>query len=96
MDQSQFIQACTATLTLIIRHTDVLWDPRRDQENPASPHHCGWMLLEAEGFYATKPEKANRWLGYVQGVIAAKGWASLEELKRANMPEGAEFSSERV
>jgi hypothetical protein len=29
-------------------------------------------------------EKAHRWLGYVQGVVALRGGATLEELKDLN------------
>jgi hypothetical protein len=63
---------------------------------PASPVHLLWMLDEAVVFYNEgKVEKANRWLGYTQGVIAALGWAPLDELKRANMPEGETFDRSR-
>jgi hypothetical protein len=62
-----------------------------------STGHLSWMLAECLGFHgAGKVEKANRWLGYVQGVLACSGTATLEQLKRANMPEGAVYDAERV
>lgn len=64
--------------------------------NEASPPHLSWMLAQALGFYdAGKPDKANRWLGFVQGVLASVG-VDVEALKRANMPEGEQFDAKRV
>jgi hypothetical protein len=69
----------------------------RTPEEPGAPAHLSWMLAEAIRFYEQgKPQKANRWLGYVQGVMAAMCYASLEELKRANMPEGEVFDAEKL
>lgn len=62
-----------------------------------STEHLSWMLAQCLGFYtAGKVDKANRWLGYVQGVLCCSGTATLEELKLANMPEGETFDPERV
>lgn len=59
--------------------------------------HVSYMLVQALAFYrANKIGKANRWLGFAQGVMLCEGWASLEELKRCNMPPGAEYDAERV
>lgn len=92
MDMPLFRRACSKTTDLIsavvTRHgLNIIIE--RDEAVPHTPGHCLWMLIMAESFYgAGRAEKANRWLGYVQGVMAAKDWATLEELKRANMPEG--------
>lgn len=100
MDQKQFEEACGNTLLLVKQNTpdeQLPADARRMPEDPSHPAHLKWMLIQAALFhFENRTEKANRWLGFVQGVIAAQKGASLEELKRANMPEGAEFSSERV
>ena len=38
-------------------------------------------------------EKANRWLGFVQGYICSAGLASIDEMKRWNMPKEEENGS---
>lgn len=102
MDQRQFNRACYRTCTLVLIGCGIDADtprpePKRRPDDPVQPEHCLWMLDEANQFYiAGKIEKANRWLGYVQGVVAARGWATLDELKRANMPDDADFDAERV
>lgn len=69
----------------------------RHEGNETRPGHLVWMLLEASVFLTEgRIEKANRWLGFVQGSMAADGYATVEELKRANMPEGEPFDGERV
>jgi len=66
--------------------------PRRNPAIPTLHSHLVWMLTEAVHFHRNgKIQKANRWLGYVQGVMAMGGNVSLEALKRANMPEGEAF-----
>jgi hypothetical protein len=93
MTQEQFERACRLTRTLLPERLT----PVRSPEDPVHPNHLMFMLGCALGFYVDgKAEKANRWLGYVQGVIAAKGWATLDELKRANMPEGEAFDPDKI
>lgn len=36
---------------------------------------------------AGKRDKAFRWLGFLQGVVWARGWSDLESLKRMNMSD---------
>ena len=43
--------------------------PRHDIREPTSPEHILWMLVQLEG-YKMSEGKANRWLGFVQGVLA--------------------------
>lgn len=38
--------------------------------------------------YMVKREKAMRWLGFVQGALWAQNQATIDELKRMNMPDG--------
>lgn len=57
----------------------------------AAAQHALYMLailpqLVLEG----RREKAMRWLGFVQGVLWAHGCASIDELKRINMPDGGD------
>lgn len=86
-DLAQFAAAVFRTGVLLRR-----WgtpDPREVQERPTCLEHMLWMLDTAILQYAGgKTEKANRWLGYVQGVMCALDYASLIELRRATKPEG--------
>lgn len=98
MNQSQFEAAVFATRTLLENEAGqraVM--AKRNQDDPTCSEHLSWMLAQALGFYGAeqKIEKANRWLGFVQGVLAAKG-VSLHILKQANMPAGETFDPERV
>jgi len=97
MTQEQFETACGKTLVLLRQLIGT--EPcaaRRDTEHPTEPHHLIWMLVQAALFhFEAKPEKAHRWLGFVQGVLSAKG-VQLDDLKRANMPEGEAFDPEKV
>lgn len=54
--------------------------------------HALWMIHQAREFAAGNPEKAHRWLGFVQGVIWATGLATIEEMKEDNRPQ-ADFVS---
>jgi len=96
MDKDQFAQAVAATLSLLIAATGDCAAERKPHD-PTEVAHLNWMLWQARDFHdVSKVEKANRWLGYVQGVMAARNFATLEQLKRANMPTGETFSAERV
>lgn len=101
MNQQQFASACAKTLELVRAWFDYELTsplaPVRDPKAPTAPLHLAWMLYQAPLFHAEgKIEKANRWLGYVQGVLITCNAASLDELKRANMPDGDTFDPERV
>lgn len=50
--------------------------------------HALWMCREAKTFAAEKPEKAMRWLGFVQGVLWAVGGWTIEEFKGDNRGDG--------
>lgn len=54
--------------------------------------HLKWMANEIIHFLAEdRTEKAMRWLGFIQGALWVMGLSSIEESKRANMPEGEEY-----
>ena len=97
MTPEQFGGACIATRTLLESHLGRAIAAGRDEANPCSLRHLSWMLARATCFYIEeRKEKANRWLGYVQGVMAARDLATLEELKRANMPPGEAYDASKV
>lgn len=96
MNQEQFEKAVGNTVVLLRRAWGAPAEPCRNQDAPITAPHLLWMLTQAPLFYAEgKIEKANRWLGYAQGVLAAFG-TELDDLKRANMPDGETFDGERV
>lgn len=91
MTNAEFTLACRKTLALL---GDV--EPRRDLEDYTSTHHLAFLLVEATLMHdAMRVAKANRWLGFAQGVMAAHAIATLDQLKRCNMPEGVEFDGAR-
>lgn len=49
--------------------------------------HAMWMSKRAQEFVDTRREKAMRWLGYVQGVLALVGLADIDTLKKLNEPD---------
>lgn len=46
--------------------------------------HVKWMLKEMLPFVPGQWEKANRWLGFVQGVLWCEGVYTIEEMKNHN------------
>lgn len=49
--------------------------------------HLRWMLLSILAFVAEdRLDKANRWLGFVQGALWYLGISSIEESKQINKP----------
>lgn len=55
---------------------------------PILKHVC-WMCIEGKKLVDEgRIEKAMRWLGFVQGVLFARGLVSIEQLKNTNKPEG--------
>lgn len=88
MTPAQFTGAVMRTLGLLRRQNpDVI--ASRHEGHETRPGHLVWMLMQAiQHGVDGKTDKANRWLGFVQGSMAADGYATVEELKRANMPEG--------
>ncbi len=51
--------------------------------------HLAWMCDEANNVLIPngKVEKAMRWLGYVQGVLVARGLFTLSQVKEHSMPD---------
>lgn len=58
-------------------------EPRRDEEYPDSLRHVGWMCLHAEEELVPtgRINKAMRWLGFIQGVLCARGHFTLAQLR---------------
>ena len=66
---------------LMLRARRIL--PKRCTANGARLCHLAWMCQEATDnlIPAGRIEKAMRWLGYCQGVLVAKGYFTLEEVR---------------
>lgn len=48
-------------------------------------------LIARWNVYASKREKAMRWLGFVQGSVWSWNMASIDDLKKMNMPDAEAF-----
>lgn len=56
----------------------------RENDEFGSLNHCRWMLNEIGKFLPQKIEKANRWLGFTQGLLWAHGYCSIENMRAHN------------
>lgn len=57
----------------------------RESDNPDSLKHIRWMCEEIPNLISVgKIQKANRWLGFVQGVFWTKKLMNIEDLKNDN------------
>jgi hypothetical protein len=74
-------------------------DPKRFSDSEAKMHfimpprtelaHLRFMCIEAQKFIdEDRIEKAMRWLGFLQGVLWARGFYSLDDLKNHSRPDG--------
>lgn len=50
--------------------------PKRDLSDPLSDGHLLWMLDEIPTLEETKQ---HRWLGFIQGVVTARGLATVQQ-----------------
>lgn len=51
-------------------------------------HHCRWMVSRIPGLLEEgRIDKANRWLGFVQGYLWTTGVYSIEEMREHNKPD---------
>ena len=46
--------------------------------------HVRWMCQRVPAFVADKPEKANRWLGFIQGYLWVNQDFTIEEMRHHN------------
>lgn len=46
--------------------------------------HLAWMCQTALEFEATEPDKAHRWLGFIQGVLWAENECTIDEMREHN------------
>ncbi|AUG85261.1 hypothetical protein DIREPILLOW8_61 [Vibrio phage Direpillow8] len=61
------------------------YHPFEQPEYPLSESHLVWMLEQITMEYMPRT-KANRWLGYVQGVMVAKGFINVQDERNRTRP----------
>ena len=47
-------------------------------------HHAAYMVEKMPTMYDENPEKAMRWLGFVQGVFYMTGYMTVDDMKDHN------------
>ena len=77
----------------LVKHTPtpgVCPDTRQTQS------HAHWMCLEIPGLLETDNgfEKANRWLGFVQGVLWVSGVYSIDDMRDDNRSKQISLSAD--
>ena len=61
--------------------------PQRESEGGNRLQHVCWMCHMAEHHLEEgKIEKANRWLGFIQGVLWCEGFFTIDEMRAHNSP----------
>lgn len=90
------MESCVEAARLTIKACGgirVLPQGERDPEG-RSLAHAVWMLLEIYWSKVTG-NKAHRWLGYAQALLISHRWATLDQMKQANL-EASNGEKERV
>lgn len=76
-------QVKQAALLVDQRHLEPVSDQVvRDTNRPTYLRHLRWMCKEIQG--GMEVSKANRWLGFVQGVLVGVYHIPLDEMKSLN------------
>ncbi|CAH7391354.1 conserved hypothetical protein [Vibrio chagasii] len=61
------------------------YPPKCNGNDPTCYHHLAWMLTEIAK-NEMSPTKANRWLGYVQGVMVGDGLLDVNQERERTRP----------
>lgn len=77
----------TATAALFRRYLALLGDEPLAEGDETSPANLAWMCREALAGAETLPvDKLSRWLGFVQGVLAARAIISVADEREVSRP----------
>lgn len=70
----------------------------RDHKSPGNNFgHLRWMCIQIKEFAeAGRVDKAQRWLGFVQGACWILGMQSVEDSKRQNMPIDSVYNQDII
>lgn len=89
MTGDQFKRACDETLWLLNSRVPTPVRAVRVPGRPTSLPHLAWCIDGARELYvAGLADEAMLSLGFVQGVLAASCWVTMEELDAANGTDG--------
>lgn len=81
MSDEQVKTACAAALHALTSGNWII----KPAEHGTPTEHVAWMLTKIPEFLAAgRREKAMRWLGFVQGYLWSRGFASIDEMKEWN------------
>jgi hypothetical protein len=81
MEDEKYVEICEL-------YKNSIDDFFHDSYLPETYKHVGYMLWQIPQFIKEgRKEKANRWLGFVQGVLWTKGFYTIEEMKEHNRPD---------
>jgi hypothetical protein len=94
MNKKKYFWVCDKYRTLLLNYgahpMEPLVNPQAvDQQTlkTLSLHHALYMVEKMPRMYDEDPEKAMRWLGFVQGVFYITGYMTIEEMKLDNKNE---------
>lgn len=98
MNEKQILNALRACNEVLSEFRIERWDaaslPPLDKGNQL--RHASWMVSEAIKFTREgKLEKANRWLGFVQGVLWSTGQQTIEDMRQMNMGRTTRVAPEK-
>ena len=84
MRKNQFVEICQDYDELL--KNDGYEIKHREKNGDGDMNHIRWMINEIPKLIDDpyKIEKANRWLGFIQGVLWNKGYFTIEEMKGHN------------
>lgn len=77
------IERCEKRLEGVVplRYTTAAMIP----SSPAALRHALWMCDQVRGFVKeAKLDKANRWIGFIQGTLWMAGRATIDEMREDN------------
>ncbi len=85
MDKNQIAEICVEYGELL-RKEGFTPKHREPFSNDYDMNHILWMVNEIPNILDNpdKKEKANRWLGFVQGALSMKGYYTIDEMKGHN------------
>jgi hypothetical protein len=89
MDNKQVREVADEYIAQLNTHTDSIPPERANTGDRFMPEgerkqHLVWMLEEIINMPDDKFEKANRWLGFVQGAMWSLGLRSVDEMRNDN------------
>lgn len=97
MEKSKMIEVCREYDDLL-KADGFVSKHREPLSNEYDMNHIRWMVNEIPKIIENpeKEAKANRWLGFVQGVLSMKGYYTIDEMKGHNRSDKKSSDSPKV